>query len=89
MRKDETGAVGARGPAMIDHLIQVLEIDGRTDARNAALALLQRLLAKRFLYMVDAPEEERKMMAGAVRATWDGMRATVTWNKKKGCYAAK
>jgi len=89
VRGEKAGNVGARGPEVIDHLIRVLELDGRTNARAAALDLLQRLLAKRFLYMVDAPADERAMMAGAIRATWEATRKNVAWNEQQGRYVAK
>jgi hypothetical protein len=88
-RAEQSHLLGARGPEMIDRLIIVLETDGRTPARKEALDVLQRLLAKRFLFMVDAPEKDRKMMAGAIRSTWDGMRANVQWDNAQGRYVPK
>jgi hypothetical protein len=69
-QRREVGTMGARGPGLMDHLLGVLERDGRTRARATAHDLLERLLDKRFLYMADAPAHERKVMAAAIRATW-------------------
>jgi hypothetical protein len=68
-RREEQDTMDARGPGLIDHLLGVLERDGRTRARGAAHVLLERLLDKRFLYTPGAPAQERKVMAAAIRAS--------------------
>jgi hypothetical protein len=79
-RVKAVATIGARGPGMVDKLIALLEVERRGPARVAALDLLQRLLDKRFLYRTDADAGERRAMAGAIRATWERMRATATWD---------
>ena len=88
-RRKALRTMGARGPAMIDQLIGVLELDGRTPARVAALELLQRLLDKRLLYIATAPPDERKVMAASIRATWERLRKTVAWDPQAGRYGPK
>ncbi|MHC4954990.1 MAG: prenyltransferase/squalene oxidase repeat-containing protein [Planctomycetota bacterium] len=88
-RAQELRTIGARGAGMIDQLIVVLELDGRTPARLAALDALQRLLDKRFLYIAAAPPDERKVMADAIRTTWQRMRDGVAWDKDTGRYVSK
>lgn len=70
LEKKDIEAIRKRGPGMIEHLITILERDGRKKARAAAIDLLQKLLDKRFLYDAGAPAGERKVMAAAIRATW-------------------
>lgn len=82
-------AMGARGPELIDYLIGVLERDGRRKARQAAHELIERLLAKRILYLADGEASERAVMADAIRATWARMRQKVQWAKASKSYQAR
>jgi len=76
------------GTPVVGFLVGKLRASDR-DARAAAVALLEALVEKRFLFDPDAKADERDLMLVPIEAFWQEHKARLRWDEAKRRFAAE
>jgi len=87
-RKEAAADFGPAGTPALALLILKLR-DEREPVRAAAFDLLDRLVAKRFLFQADWPRTDREWMLSPIEAFWRAHRDDLIWDARRKLFVSR